>query len=220
MINQIGYSISPSQLQEACNTLPDIDFKFTLNTPTGNFFYDPWELKPEFKNTVWEEIFNSLPGDKGEARLIKLAPGTCYWAHADIDDRWHLSLINELSFLAELKSQKLHTTELGVWYEMNAGLLHSAVNFGEVDRVQLVVRKLLTPGTFKESTNIKIMMPSLVNARYLFDQLYSPWLNYANRIGIIRDFSATSDSVSFNLNTEFVSDLEKLNDGNFTVLQK
>lgn len=219
MINQIGYSISPFQLQEACTALPNIDFKFTINQPSGNFFYEPWIIKPEFKNTIWEEILKSLPEIKGEARLIKLSPGTCYWAHADIDDRWHLSLVNKKSFLVDISSNHMHTTKLGQWYEMDAGKLHSAVNFGGGDRIQLVVRKLLINGRFNNGVSIKIPMPLLDNARSLFDETYSPWLNRMNKVGAIQNFSYSDDGVEFTLHPDFVDNLKQLSD-KFIIIQQ
>ena len=28
--------------------------KHDLTYPTGDFFYDPWDIKEEFKGTIWE----------------------------------------------------------------------------------------------------------------------------------------------------------------------
>ena len=57
--------------------------KHDLTQQTGDFFYDPWELKQEYKDTVWEEIWCSLPGDTGQARIIVLESPSCYTQHAD-----------------------------------------------------------------------------------------------------------------------------------------
>lgn len=218
MINQTKYLLRPDQIQKACESIPTIDFKFALNEPIGNFFYDPWSIKPEFQNTIWEEILNMLPGPIGEARLIKLAPGTNYWAHADIDDRWHLSLVNKNSFLVDLTTEQLYKTELGSWYAMDAGRLHSAVNFGGGDRIQLVVRKLLTAGTFDNAVSIIMPMPDIPDARYQFDQIYSPWLNRANKLGHIRDFTYDKE-VTFKVSLAAVSSLGELPAKDFIVIQ-
>jgi hypothetical protein len=207
MIKSIDRSISQKLLEDAVASFPNIDFKFTLNKPTGNFFYDPWEIDPEFKNTVWEDILGSLPGPLGEARLIKLTPGTCYWAHADIDDRWHLSLTNENSYLIDLSTEQMYKTVPGMWYHMDAGGSHSAANFGETDRIQLVVRQLLTAGTFTDATGIIIPIPKIDNARYLFDKIYSPWLNRENKAGNIRNFAFTDNEVTFTVNSSCLDTL-------------
>lgn len=218
MINQTSYLLTPDQLQRACESIPTIDFKFALNQPTGNFFYDPWQIKSEFQNTIWHELLNMLPGPIGEARLIRLLPGTNYWAHADIDDRWHLSLVNKNSFLVDLTTEQLHKTNLGSWYTMDAGCLHSAVNFGGGDRIQLVVRQLLTAGTFDNAVSITIPVPDVPDARYQFDQIYSPWLNRANKLGHIRDF-AYNKQVTFKVSPDAVSGLLELSAKDFTVIQ-
>jgi len=217
MINQIGYSITNSQLEQAIQSLPAIDFKFTLNEPTGNFFYDSWKIKDKFKNTIWEEILLTLPFDQGEARLISLAPGTCYWAHGDIDDRWHLSLVNEHSFLADLSSPSLYTTDVGKWYIMDTSRIHSAVNFGEHNRIQLVVRKLLTNGCFDNAISITIPIPKIDNARYLFDTLYSPWLNLTNKTGCLKNFSYTENEITFKIDESVSNSL--ISKGPFTVIR-
>lgn len=219
MINQTSYLLTDEQFQKALDAMPLVDFKLALNAPTGNFFYDPWKIKPEFQNTIWEDILSTLPDLQGEARLIRLAPGTNYWAHADIDDRWHVSLINEHSFLVDLTNQQLHETALGTWYTMDAGRLHSAVNFGETDRVQLVVRQLLTPGQFDNPISITIPMPDIHNARYLFDLVYSPWLNRENKNGNISDFAYTNNEVTFKVNPTVVASLGELPAKDFIVIR-
>lgn len=218
MINQTSYLLTPDQFRKACESIPTIDFKLALNEPLGDFFYEPWQIKPEFQNTIWQELLNMLPSPIGEARLIRLSPGTNYWAHADIDDRWHLSLVNKNSFLVDLTTKQLHKTDLGSWYTMDAGRLHSAVNFGGGDRIQLVVRKLLTAGTFDNAISIIIPMPDIPDARYQFDQIYSPWLNRANKQGHIRDF-AYNKEVTFKVSPEAVSSLGELPAKDFIVIR-
>ena len=89
MLSKTNHTVDISLFQEACDQLPSRDMKTTINCPTGNFFYDAWKLKEEFKGTVWETLYNSLPVAKGEARIIILDPAHCYQTHADIDDRYH-----------------------------------------------------------------------------------------------------------------------------------
>ena len=76
--------------------------KNVLNRPTGNFFYDAWEVLPEYKGTAIEDLLKQLP-DHGEARVIVMKPGESYSAHADIDDRYHITLDAEQSFLHDIE---------------------------------------------------------------------------------------------------------------------
>ncbi len=90
MLTKLNYTVSADLLQEAANSLPSEDFKSSINSPTGSFFYDPWVIKPEFENTVWNKILSTLPFEVGEARIIVLSYGDCYQSHGDIDDRYHV----------------------------------------------------------------------------------------------------------------------------------
>jgi hypothetical protein len=74
-------------------------FKTPLNEPTGNFFYDPWLIKDKYVGTVWEKLLASLPQPHGEARVIIMEPGSSYMAHSDIDNRWHLNIQGDYSYL-------------------------------------------------------------------------------------------------------------------------
>jgi hypothetical protein len=196
MIKQLGIKFDVELLRA---NMPPNDFKLTINQPTGNFFYDPWEICPEFKDTVWETALNSLPFEKGEARIIKLEKKTCYSAHADLDDRWHLSILKSNSFLIDIESQKMYELEEGEWYDMDAGPIHSAVNFGGHPRIQLVVRKLLTPGKFIDPIKFKIQYigTDLEGSRYIFDNVYSKFLNRLNKSGMMNNFENNSSSITF-----------------------
>ena len=144
MLTPTNYTIDTKLFQEACLQLPQSGMKTTINQPTGNFFYDPWILKEEYKGTVWETLYNSLPESKGEARIIILDPAQCYQSHADIDDRYHLNILGEECFLIDLVHKKMHKLEQnGIWYSMDTSCIHSAANFGRSARVQLVIRHLL-----------------------------------------------------------------------------
>lgn len=190
-----------------------VDFtatKTALNQPKGNFFYDPWEIKPEHKGTVWEELLASLPEPHGEARVIVMQPGTTYMAHADIDNRWHLSLQGEQSYLIDLDNKKMHMLEQdGYWYYMDASKLHVASNFGSIPRIQLVVRELLKPCDDVDFIEVTIE-PSTPqhDYRYKFDSIVSPWLNLLNQNKMIKDFEFTGETVKFKTNDLNLSDLK------------
>lgn len=190
MFHITNYNINQSLIDQAVCSIPDIDFRLAINQPSSDFFYDPWIIKPEFKGTIWQHILDSIPEDKGEARLIKLEPGTCYRSHADIDDRWHLSLTGEKSYLVNLESNILYpTVRDNHWHVIDTSIKHSAVNFGSKPRVQLVVRKLLTRNILKESITVSITLKEITeDRRFVFDDVVSPWLNEANKNGTLYDF--------------------------------
>lgn len=190
------------------------DVKTALNQPIGNFFYDPWEIKPEYKGTVWEKLLKSLPEQHGEARVIVMQPGTTYMAHADIDNRWHLSLQGEQSYLLDLKNLNMHLLDQdGYWYYMDAGRIHSASNYGSIARIQLVVRELLTASTNPNLVQVTIKpATSQYDYRYKFDNIVSPWLNKANLNNSIKDFEFENEIVRFKTSIVEMTDLKLTKD--------
>ena len=219
MLHTLPYTVDLTLLNEAQGSIPSVESKLTINQPTGNFFYDPWEVKEEFKGTVWETLLNTLPLDIGEARIIALAHGTTYMSHTDIDDRYHLSITGQYSFLINVDDEKMYPTVAdGQWYEMNTGLRHVAANFGSYDRAQLVIRKLLNNVNLKNYTNITIK-PVCENPRFEFDDLISPWLNKINKQHLINNFSILQDGVSFNLDIDAIHELDNINTDKFKVIK-
>ena len=219
MLHTLPYIVNPALLNEAQGSIPSVESKLTINQPTGNFFYDPWEVKEEFKGTVWETLLNTLPLDIGEARIIALAHGTTYMSHTDIDDRYHLSITGQYSFLINVDDEKMYPTVAdGQWYEMNTGLRHVAANFGSYDRAQLVIRKLLNNANLKNYTNITIK-PVCENPRFEFDDLISPWLNKINKQHLINSFNILQDGVSFNLDIDAIHELDNIDINKFKVIK-
>jgi hypothetical protein len=217
MLQTLPYTVDSTLLNEAQSSVPSVDSKLTINQPTGNFFYDSWEIKEEFKGTVWETLLNTLPLDIGEARIIVLGNGTTYMSHTDIDDRYHLSLKGQYSFLINVDDEKMYPTVAdGQWYEMNTGLRHVAANFGSYDRVQLVIRKLLNNPTLENCTTVTIK-PICENPRFEFDDLISPLLNKLNKQQLINDFNILQDGVSFNLNTNAITQLDSIDRNKFNI---
>lgn len=196
----------------------DIDFKLPLNEPTGNFFYDKWTIKKEYQDTVWDELLSTLPNNIGEARLIKLSPGQAYRSHADIDDRYHFNIQGERSFLIYTNDNLMYPQqESNYWHEMDAGKLHSAVNTGRIDRVQLVVRKLLLKNILDNPVKVKIETKvSNPDYRYVFDELYSPWLNNANKQGIINNF-VYNEYVTFDIEKTHLEELKSIQSSYFNI---
>lgn len=210
MLEKTNYTVPTELLQEALDNLPEDTYRITLNQPTGNFFYDPWVIKDQFKGTVWEQLLAAIKEPVGEARIIKLESGQAYWSHSDIDDRWHLGLSGNESYLIDLEALKMHKTQQdGIWYTMNAGKLHTATNFGQIPRLQFVVRQLLKRSTLVTPVKVSISKAEDVfDYRYQFDHILSPYLNAINKQGVINNFSYKDDVVTFDM--EFSSTEELL----------
>lgn len=223
MIFNTPYTVDLADIHEALNHIPTSD-RTTINRPKNSYFYDEWELKDEFKGTVWEKIYNSLPTKKGEARLITLDRGVNYYSHADIDDRWHLNICGEKSYLIDLNNDVMHLVEPdGKWYSMDAGRIHVGANFGSIPRTQLVVRQLLTHNDLYD--RVKITVTISVDrvdsdARYRFDWKLSPWLNIANKMALIDNFNFNGvNCVEFEIERKLVDKIyEMLPDNDFNIV--
>jgi hypothetical protein len=221
MLTQTNYKVDTITFQTACNLLPKHEMKTTINQSTGDFFYDPWVLKDEYKNTVWETLYNSLPVNKGEARIIILDPNQCYQIHADIDDRFHLNILGENSYLIDLVRDIMHPlTADGIWYNMDAGFLHTASNFGRCARVQLVIRQLLKKNKLNEPVEVALSttIADTNDARFLFDNKLSPWFNEANKLGYINNFSYSPIGVKFNIEKNKLDSLKHILPKEFEIL--
>lgn len=221
MLSKTNYTVDTSLFQEACCSLPSQDMKTTINEPTGNFFYDPWIIKDEYKGTVWETLYNSLPVSKGEARIIILDPARCYQRHADIDDRYHLNILGEECYLIDLvREQMFPLNQDGTWYNMDAGFLHTATNFGRCARIQLVVRHLLKQNKLVDPVEVYLSttISNTDDARFLFDNHLSPWFNEANKLGFINNFANKSVGVTFNLERSKLESLKNMLPAEFKIL--
>ena len=154
-----------------------------------------------------------MPVTKGEARIIILDPGQAYQCHADIDDRYHLNLLSDESFLIDLMREQMYKlNQDGIWYDMDAGFLHTAANFGKRARVQLVVRKLLKKNKLTNPISIALTttMTNVDHARYLFDNTVSIWLNEANKLGYIDNFSYSSPFVKLDIEQDKLDSLKHI----------
>jgi hypothetical protein len=220
MLASTNYTVTKALCQEALSSLPDHDFKIPINYPTGSFFYDPWAIKLDFKSTIWSTLLASLPVSIGEARIITLEPGQCYQSHADIDDRFHMNLQSEKAYLIDLDSTKMHLLNPDcTWHIMDASMRHSAANFGRTTRIQLVVRKLLAANTLVNPVKLKITFVDLTadRARFIFDDCISPWLNRANKQGIIANFENNQVEVVFDINQSEITTLQAILPVNFKI---
>lgn len=215
MLTQTNFTVSKDLLLQASHLALANNNNLVLNQPTGNFFYNPWIIKPEYTNTVWGKILHSLELPVGEARVILLDPATNYQIHADIDDRYHLNISGDSSYLIDFNTNKLHLLEAsGVWYNMDAGRMHSAANFGKQHRVQLVVRQLLTNSYIDNAVRVKLYSDTLGldSARFTFDNIVSPWLNKINKKGALANFKIFPGTsvVEFTTNVESCDELTSI----------
>lgn len=200
-------------IDQALKEYPITEESTVLNEPLGNFFYDPWRIKNQYKDTPWQAVLDTLPYTVGQARIIKLEPGESYMAHADVDNRWHLNLTGEQSYLIDLENKIMHEcVRDNRWAYMDAGRIHSASNYGSIPRLQLVVRELLRTN-YEPVDLVSIrMVPAYEqhDFRYKFDKIFSPFLNKANNKLKMADFSHTQVSLSFKLERELIKEFEQL----------
>ena len=190
-----------------------------LNEPTGDFFYDRWQIKDLYKDTLWERVLNSMPMTIGQARIIRMEPGESYMAHADIDNRWHLNLTGEQAYLIDLDDEVMYKCERDHrWAYMDASRIHAATNYGSVPRLQLVVREPLRRSRQPaDLVSISMVRGSQHDFRYKFDKIFSPFLNRANWAHKLADFAYTEFNLSFKLERELLEEFEKLVSTEFKV---
>jgi hypothetical protein len=212
MINITMWQCPKELIKQALEETPIDEGRAALNISTGNFFYDPWTLKDEFKGTAWEKILGTLPYNIGEARVITLEPNQSYMAHADIDNRWHLNLSGVHSYLIDLEERTMHKQGVdGAWRYMFANKIHTAGNYGSVPRKQLVVRELLKHSHFTNLVSIEITPAyEQFDYRYQFDNIISPWLNQKNQEGTLDNFVYKDTFVSFSVAEHVLEELQDL----------
>lgn len=213
MITPTQYKCKTNLIKELSEHLYNYDYPLVINEQTGSFFNDPWKIKKEFKDSLIEQIYNTLPSDVGQARIIKLDPGKCYHSHADIDDRYHLNISGEQCYLVNLTNREMfEINDDGIWYEMDASFVHSAINFGRRYRFQLVIRKLLPKNILQNPVSVKLTSnePTADDARYVFDNTLSPWLNKNYKDNNITNFNHAKDYVTFDIEKNKLNNLYQI----------
>jgi hypothetical protein len=98
--------------------------------------------------------------------------------------------------------------------------LHTAANFGRRARIQLVVRKLLKKNKLVNPVEISLAttMSNEGYARYLFDNTISIWLNEANKLGYVTNFSYSSPFVKFDIDQSKLESLKHILPEEFKIL--
>ena len=198
MISNTEFTASPDDILLANQLCQSMEGKTVINKPTNNFFYNSWEILPEYKGTVFERLLAPLKAI-GEARIVKQESGTCYFSHSDVDDRYHLNISGDCASLIDLDDNKMYPLESdGKYYLMSAGKTHSAANFGQYPRYQLVVRKLLERATWVYNT-VEIHAGG-DNPRFMIDKFISPILNDMNKRSVLNNFEILDTGVRFTTN--------------------
>lgn len=198
MLSKTEHSVDLKPLLEELSKVEwDQKNRSNLNQPTGHWLYDSYEITEFWKGSEFEKVLMNFPWPVGEARLMKLEPGTCYRSHADIDDRYHLNLIgNEYCHLIDLDESKMYQLiPDGFFYKMDAGKIHTATNFGPVDRVQLVIRAPLQRHDSPTMVKMVIKCKDVpYNFRYRFDKHVSPLINKMIKQKKIGWFNPTTET--------------------------
>jgi hypothetical protein len=212
MITKQIWTCPEGLIEQALKEHP-ITESIVLNEQTGDFFYDRWQIKDLYKDTLWERVLTSMPMSIGQARIIKMEPGTSYMAHADIDNRCHLNLTGEQAYLIDLDEKIMYECERdNRWAYMDASRIHAATNYGSVPRLQLVVREPLRRSRQPVDLVSISMEPAYEqnDFRYKFDKIFSPFLNRANWAYKLADFAHTTFTLSFKLERELLEEFNKL----------
>jgi hypothetical protein len=219
MITKQRWQCPPGLIEQALTEFP-ITGSTVLNEPLGDFFYDSWKIKDLYKDTIWQQVLDTLPMSIGQARIIKMEPGDSYMAHADIDNRWHLNLTGEQAYLIDLDNRVMHEcVRDNHWAYMDASRIHAATNYGSVSRLQLVVREPLRRSR-QPVDLISISMEAAYEQpdfRYKFDKIFSPFLNRANQQYKLADFAHTAFSVNFKLERELLEEFKQLVNADFKI---
>lgn len=217
MITNTEFTTTPDKLLQANSLCQHMEGKTVINCPTGNFFYDTWKILPEYKGTVFEELLAPLK-DIGEARIVKQESGTCYYAHSDVDDRYHLNINGDCASLIDLDKNTMYPLESdGKYYLMDAGKNHSAANFGQYPRYQLVVRNLLVRAGWVYD-DIEIQAAG-ENPRFMFDKYISPILNDMNKRNVMNNFQVLPTGVRLTTNAYWAKFLKDSLPSGFQLIQ-
>ena len=222
MITKQIWTCPEGLIEQALKECP-ITGTTVLNEPTGDFFYDPWQIKALYKDTLWKQVLDSMPMTIGQARIIKMEPGDSYMAHADIDNRWHLNLSGEQAYLIDLDEKIMYECERdNRWAYMDTSRIHAATNYGSVPRLQLVVREPLRRSRQPVDLVSISMEPAYEqhDFRYKFDKIFSPFLNRANWAYKLADFAHNTFNLSFKLERELLEEFNQLVTKDFKVVMK
>jgi hypothetical protein len=221
MLTKLPQKFHIQPVIEQVNALGDFGKRLELNTPTGEFFNDPWQIKEEFLNTPLGNVLSSL-GNIGQARLLCLHSAESYTAHCDPDDRIHLAVItNPYAFLVDISDNHLyHVPADGNLWHMDTGKVHVAANWGPRTRVHLNVRVLLP----KYTSDRKGLRIKILDGDYDWKQLaYTPIMRTINqgvKSGEITGFKGVGDKevlINTELSTALTPAITEIQKSNITL---
>lgn len=208
MLKRLGIKFPIQPIIEQVQSL-DFEKRLELNETSGPLFSGPYITKPEFIGTPLGDVLEALK-NPGEARLLKLHSAETYTAHADPDDRIHLSIItNSYSYLQDLTDNQIyHLPADGELWLMDTSKIHVAANFGGRERIHL---------------NIRVTLPSFTSPGVLltftggdFDwkqELYISFMGYINtaiKQGLITGIEKVSDrELKLNGNPDAIQHISK-----------
>ena len=216
MFTATPHRVNSSELLELFRTVQlqqdqhDDMFKLDLNQPTGNFYYDPWQLKPEYEHTAVAQLLHQL-APVGQVKIVSIPPGQCYLAHSDVEDRYHVTLQSEHSYVLDITHQQVYECRVDDRvYHTNTAQLHTVMNAGYVPRIQLVIRELLTRHQLVNPVRIHIQATQAPhNLRQQWDNHILVWCNLAHKQGIITDFDPMNSEaqVQFHMESDHLDSL-------------
>lgn len=200
-----------------------------ISHSTGDHFYDEWLLDDRFKGTELETLWNNLDSP-GHARIILQSPGACYMAHCDIDNRYHINLFGNDCYLIDLEKLKMyHTQADGLVYSFDAGIKHTAANFSNQYRAQLVITRRLSYNKLDDPVNVLCVLENnkdYYNVRYPHDLKMLKYINKGIENKVINDFkgdiirSLKDDYVECNGDTDTFSYGFEIERNNISELEK
>ena len=96
-------------------------------------------LCSQFKNTVFEEIYNVLSDNftLGRIRLMNLKPKKCLSWHVDHTPRIHLPIKTQEGCLMVVENEVFHM-EKNTWWMVDTTKKHTAFNSSKENRIHLV----------------------------------------------------------------------------------
>jgi hypothetical protein len=123
---------------EEISPMGDITYVVPLRTAIIHE-YEFVLLCTQFKNTVFEDIYNTVSGKYriGRARLMKSEPKTCLSWHRDFNSRLHYPIKTQDGCLMIIDDEVLHL-EQSTWYLTNTTKFHTAINASKESRIHLV----------------------------------------------------------------------------------
>ena len=177
--------------------------KLDINQSTGEFFYNAWQLKPEYEHTEVARVLNQL-GPVGQAKIVSIPPGQCYLAHSDVEDRYHVTLQSDQCLVMDLSNHEQYPCVVdNRVYHMDTARLHTVVNAGYLPRIQLVVRQLLTRPKLINPVRVHIEATEApYNLRQLWDQSILVWCNLANKKGVMNNFDPRDQEAELHFDLE------------------